>query len=270
MIEMGTIWDRTLAFVGDHLRAILPIAIFALLLPITLATLVSDASQGCAPAIDPLVGGIAALVLVLPTLWAQLALTALALQGPARPARAATGAFGRAVAAMLLLFAGVLVLVLPLILLGTGMVGVQDGCAAAAGDTPRIGLFAGLYVVALAIVAAVVMVRMTMLYPVIVAERGVIAAIRRGWAVSRGLFWKLVGVWLVFGLVYAVAWLAARSAFGAIFGLIAPDAGPFGVTTIVAALLVACVRVAFTVIVATFAALLYRAVTGGGGTRPGA
>lgn len=268
MIEMGTIWDRTIEFIGDHVRAITPIALLALWLPVTVSTLLSDAAQGCAPALNPMIAGIAGLVLALVTLWAQLALTALALERGA-PAGAATRAFGGTLGAMLLLFVAFVILALPLALLGATF-GMHDACAdasAASGD--HVNWTRGFYVVALAIVAGVVAIRLAMLYPVIVAEGGVIAAIRRAWALSRGLFWKLVGVWLVFGLVYAVAWLAARFAFGAILGLIAPGAGPFGVTTIIAAMLVAVVRVAFTVIVAVFAALLYRAATGAG-ARPAA
>ena len=273
MVDMGNIWDRTTAFIGEHARAVLPIALLALLLPTAVSNLVWGAAQRCDGTVSPLVAAIVSVVLVLPTLWAQLALTAVALMpgsGAAGAGREATGGFGRAVVAMLVVFAAFAVASIPLVLAmhAGGMAVVHTGCSAepAAADGHP-GWFVPLYGIALAIAAAFVSVRLTMLYPVVIAERRAVAAIGRAFRLSRGIVWKLIGVWLVFILVYAVAALAASTGLGTVFRLLAPNAGPFGVTTILVALLAAAVRTAFTVIVATFAALLYAAVTGAGAAR---
>lgn len=275
MVDMGNIWDRTTAFIGDHLRAVMPVALLALLLPTAVSNLVWGAAQRCDGTVSPLVAAIVSVVLVLPTLWAQLALTAVVLTPAGEAAgarREATAGFGRAVVAMLVVFAAFAIASIPLVLAmhAGGTAAVHTGCgagpAAAADGHP--GWFVPLYGIALAIAAAIVSVRLTMLYPVVIAERRAVAAIGRAFRLSRGIVWKLIGVWLVFILVYAVAALAASTGLGAVFRLLAPNAGPFGVTTILVALLAAAVRTAFTVIVATFAALLYAAVTGAGAARP--
>ena len=69
---------------------------------------------------------------------------------------------------------------------------------------------------------------------------------------------------ILFQLVKAIAELAAMLVFGSIGKMLVPEAGPFGVSTIVVAVLVASVGTAFWVIIATFTALLYRDVTGQG------
>ncbi|MBN8806713.1 MAG: hypothetical protein J0I47_00525 [Sphingomonas sp.] len=270
MVDMGNIWDRTVAFVGDHARAIVPVALLALLLPLSIGNVISGAAQACDDSINPLVAGVAGVVLVLPTLWAQLALSALVLapEGGAGPAhRAATAGLWRAIAAMLVIFVAFAIVAIPLALaMPAGAGAMRGGCdaAATAGQFHAVGWFLPLYGVLFAVAAVFVSVRLTMLYPVIVAERRSVGAIGRAFRLSAGITWKLIGVWLVFGIVYVIAWMAASSAIGAILRLLAPGAGPYAVTSILLAIIVAAVRTAFTVIVATFAAQLYCAVTGPG------
>ena len=70
------------------------------------------------------------------------------------------------------------------------------------------------------IVVVFIGIRLALLYPVIVAEGGVVAAIRRSWAVSRGIVWKMIGVWLLFGIVYFVALAAVTSGIGTVLGFV--------------------------------------------------
>jgi hypothetical protein len=270
MVDMGNVWDRTTRFIADNSRAILSIAVPGLLLPLAASRVVSGAMQDCGNAINPLAGGILSVVLMVPVLWSVLALTALAVSsgGVVEARRAALSSLGRAIAAIALIVAALIVVLLPLMLArsGNGPSFMVNTCAASAasaaqGNAP---VWVPVYGVVWLIVAVFIAARLTMLYPVVVAEGGVIGALRRTWRLSRGIVWKLIGVTILFQLVKAVAELATMLVFGSIGKILAPGAGPFGVSTIVVAALVACVGVAFWVIMATFTALLYRDVTAQG------
>ncbi|MEO5493480.1 MAG: hypothetical protein ABIR08_05585 [Sphingomonas sp.] len=275
MVNMGNVWDRTTGFIADNSRAILSIAVPGLLLPLAASRVVSGAMQDCGNAINPLTGGILSVVLMVPVLWSVLALTALVVSsgGAAEAGRAALSSLGRAIAAIVLIVAALIVVLLPLMLArsGSGPSFTVNTCAASAasaaqGNAP---VWVPVYGVVWLIMAVFIAARLTMLYPVVVVEGGVVGALRRAWQLSRGIVWKLIGVTILFQVVKAIAELAALLVLGSIGKMLAPEAGPFGASTIVVAILVACVGVAFWVIVATFTALLYRDVTGQG-LRPAA
>lgn len=269
MVNIGNVWDRTTAFIADNSRAILAIALPGIWLPLTASKVVNGAMQDCSAPMDPLAGGALTVVLMLPVLWGILALTALVVTGGgvAAARRASLGRLAQAVAAILLVVAVLVVAILPLMIvrLGNGPSFMASACADAAaasmqGANP--GWVWPVYGIAWLVVAVFVASRLFMLYPVIVADGGIIGALRRAWQLSRGIVWKLIGVSILFQVVKAIAELAAASGFGLVAKIAAPGAGPFAVSTIIVAALVALVGVAFWVIVATFTALLYREVTG--------
>jgi hypothetical protein len=273
MANMGNIWDRTSGFIGDHARRVIPVALAAVLLPSVISNVVWGASQQCDGSVNPFVAAIVTVVMTLVTLWAQLALTAMVVV-PTEPAGpVATRGIGRAILAMLALLVVFAVATAPVVLgiAASGGTLVHDGCDAnATFFTSHPNPFVMLYGILLVVVSAVVSVRLTLLYPVVIGENLAIGAIGRAFRLTRGITWKLIGVWLLFGLVNAIASAAVSSAFGAIFGLLAPNAGPFAVTSILVAILRAAVQTAFTVIVAVFSAQLYVAVTAPRGEQPAA
>jgi hypothetical protein len=261
MVNMGNVWDRTTEFLSANVGAWLPIALITMLLPNAVNTLIG----GAAATINPLVVQGYALVCALIALWGQLAVAALAL-GPdgerSRAMAAATGSFGRAVAAMLILLVGIAVLALPIVGVfvasGIDLAALRGGIAQA--DMSRgTALFVSLYGLLIGLVIVFVTIRLALLYPVIVAEGGVIAAIRRAWTLSRGIVWKMIGVWLLFVIVYLVAAAAITSGVGVVIGLFADMQNPFSVGRIIVAILSGAVTTAFTLIVAAFSAKLYRA-----------
>jgi hypothetical protein len=101
----------------------------------------------------------------------------------------------------------------------------------------------------------------TLLLPVVVAEGGVVRALRRSFAVSNGIAWKLLGVAILFVVVVIVAWLAVTSVFGTLFRFLDPDAGPFSVGSIVVAVLGALVTTMYYVLQSAFMAKVYRSAT---------
>lgn len=266
MVNMGNVWDRTTEFLGENLRAILPLASIAIFVPQSISGAMKLAGTGISPAVAQ---GIT-LALLLPTLWGQLAVTALALD-PAAGRQAAqslaTRRFGQALLATLILFV-VLVLAFAPVLgaLVAGGVDLKALTSPVPGVQPDISggvaAFVGLYGLAWLVFAAFVSVRFSLLlFPVVAAEGGVIGALRRAFALSNGIAWKLFGVALLFGLVMAIAWMAVTSVFGFLLGLLSGNGGAFGIGSVIVALLGGFVTTAYYVLQAAFMARVYRAAT---------
>jgi hypothetical protein len=266
MVNMGNVWDRTTEFLSDNLGAVLPIALLAIFVP----QAISGAIKLAGTAMDPALGQSIVLALLLPMLWGQLAITALALTPAAGRGGAqatATRRFLQALLAMLILFAVIVVLFLPIVLaLVASGVDLTALASASRGPMPDIAPatagFIGLYGLAWVIFAVFLSIRFsTLLIAVIAAEGGVVAALRRAFAVSNGIAWKLFGVVLLFGLVVGVASIAVTSVFGSLFRFVDPSAGPFGIGSIVVAVLGGLVTTLYYVIQSSFMAKVYLAAT---------
>ena len=268
-INMGTVWDRTTQFLTGTRRALTPIVLIAIFVPQLVTELAGQAhaALGDMPAQGLGLAGTVA------GIWGQLAVVALALDpdaGRGAAQRAATRAFVPALLLMLLLFVAFAVLAVPivatLVAAGADLSLFGRGAAVTPGSlnlSTGAGVFLTLYSLAVAIVVLVLSVRIIPLYPVLIAEGRGIGAIGRAIRVSRGIAWKLAGVWILFLVVFAVAAGAARTVFGSITALIASDGGGFGAVAIVTAIAGAVVGTIFSLIVAAFSAKVYRAVTAG-------
>lgn len=266
MVNMGTVWDRTTEFLSDHLNAILPIAVLAIFVPQSISSAIGPAKDALGPALTQ---GLVFLLL-LPILWGQLVIVALTVDpdsGRAAAQSLATRRFGQLLVAMLLVFAVLVLLSLPIFVAlaagGVDFAAMSSGSATAMPAlSPGLTGFVLIYALLLVAVLVFVSVRLsTLLFAVIAAEGGVIGALRRSFALTRGIFWKTFGVLLLFGMVLWVACMAVTFVFGALFRMLAPDAGPFGIGAIVVAILVGLLTTAYSVIVSIFSAKLYRAVT---------
>src|SRR3546814_20166423 len=80
-------------------------------------------------------------------------------------------------------------------------------------------LFVGLYSRALVIVVLWGMARLLPLNSVVVAERRGVGAIRRAFGLTRGLALRIVGVVILFFVVWGVSAMAATPVLGSIFKL---------------------------------------------------
>lgn len=266
MVNMGNVWDRTTEFLSDNLGAIVPIALLAIFVPQS----ISGSIKLAGTAVTPALGQGIMLALLLPILWGQLAIAALALRpdgGRAAAQSIATRRFPHYLLAMLILFAVLVVLVLPVILAlaasGIDLTALASGASGAKPDiSPALAAFVALYGLAWLVFAIFVSVRFsTLLVAVIAAEGGVGGALRRSLALSRGIAWKLLGVVLLFGLVAGVASIAVNSVFGTLFRLIDPAAGPFSIGSIIVAILGGLVTTAYYVLQSSFMAKVYLAAT---------
>ncbi|HEX4692972.1 hypothetical protein [Sphingomonas sp.] len=267
MVNMGNVWDRTTEFLSDNAAALWPIAALAVFVPQSVAALIGGAANG---GIAPIVVAATALVCALVSIWGQLAITALAIDpeaGRDRAIAAASANYLRAILAMLVLLVGLALLSLPIgatlaasgIDIGALRRGDQAALSSLSGGAAA---FVAIYAIALAVVALIVTVRVTLLlYPVVVAEKLGVGALRRAFMLSNGMAWKMFGVWLLFVIVYLVASAAVKSAIGGVLGLFLGNTQPFGLVAIVVALLSGLVTMAYVLVTASFFAKLYRAAT---------
>ena len=266
MVNMGNVWDRTTEFLSDNLSAVVPIALLTIFVPQS----ISDAIKLAGTAVAPGLGQAVMLALLLPMLWGQLAIAALALRPDAGRGAAqstATRHFLQYLLAMLILFAVLVLLFLPIILAlvasGVDLTALTSGSPGAKPDISSVMAgFIGLYGLAWLIFAVFVSVRFsTLLVAVVAAEGGLVSALRRAYALSRGIAWKLLGVVLLFALVVGVASIAVTSVFGALFRFLDPSAGPFAIGSIIVAILGGLVMTAYYVVQSSFMAKVYLAAT---------
>lgn len=260
MVSIGDVWDRTTEFVSDHLRNVLPIAILAILIPATISANSAAIGTADSPALR---AGIAALGLgaSLLSLWGQLAITSLAIDGVG--ARRATQRLGPAIGVFLLLGLGIAAIVLAAYIAAALIGGVDLSQVRWSAQAPQMppGIGWGFGLTMLIVLAALIaiLVRLAPLTAVIVAERRGAGAIARAFRLTHGLAWKLLGVVLLYAVVSIVSQWAATAVFGSVLSLIIGGEGPFSIARVVTSVIAAAVQTAFSVLAAAFAAKLYLA-----------
>lgn len=261
-ISMGNVWDRTTEFLGDHLSAIVPIALLAIVLPSALSTLIEPVTKtgGAAAVMVNLV----ALILGIAGIWGQLFVVALALQPGAGRGAAMQVAGARLLPLigiifilMLALFA--LMLPVPIALIVTGFDMRAAMLTAQPAVSPAAGWFITVYLIVLIPLMIFVTARLLLLTSVIVAERRGLGAIRRSFALTRGLVWKIIGMTILYGIVVLVAMMAARTVFGSVLRIVLGGEGLVTPATVLTALVLAIVQAIFVVLASAFCAKLYLA-----------
>ncbi|MFC3582087.1 hypothetical protein [Sphingomonas hylomeconis] len=263
MVNMGDVWDRATGFISDNLSVVLPIALFAIFLPSSLSASIAPIAKQ-SPTANTVVG-IVGLVLTLITLWGQLAIIALATEPRAgrQPAVAAANArilplIGLALITLIGFFA--LILPFPIVL---GLAGYDLQAAMNGEQVPLpdgTGGFVALYALFLLPLLIFLGARLALLTPVVVRERRGLGAFKRSFVLTRGIAWKVIGVMILYCIVFGVALLAARTVFGSILELVAGGEGTISVATVLTSVLVSAVQTAFIALSAAFLAKLYLAV----------
>lgn len=263
MVNMGTVWDRATEFLSDNLSAVVPLALFAIFLPMSIQANLDPLAKAGGPAAVAI--QIISLILSVVSLWGQIAIIALAIDPAAGRAPAILAANKRllpVIGVALLMLLGALLLAAP-IPIAMGMAGF-DFQAAMAGGQPDMPSgtagFVAVYGIALVIVLIALAARLALVNPAIICERRGVGVIRRSFVLTRGIAWKVVGVIILFAIVAIVAVLAAQTVFGSILQLIAGGEGDVSVATVLTSILVGAVTTGFTVLATAFTAKLYLAV----------
>lgn len=256
MFSLSLLWDRTTAFIADHLGAILPVAVLGLFLPTAALQSLMPFAAGHPPVVPVL------FVCGLASAWAQLVLIALSIDpaaGKTGAIRLATRRFPTQLGIGLLVGVMLLVALLPF--------GIAIGLAAAArGVAPTQNYLSNLptgvvlFLLGYALLFVVAMVwlgaRILPWSAVVLAERRGLRAITRAFRLTRGATFKLVGLILLYVVVAQVAQLAVTAVIGTVFGLFLDAPLPLILSKIAAAV----VGTVFGVIAAIYIGQLYLAL----------
>lgn len=265
MISIGEIWDRTMKVIGGRLTILLTLAFLLMIVP-PVVQAVLEAVNGTSFGLRSAKMAVS-LIVFLAASVAMIAMTAVA-SDPAVDREAALAA-GRArlgpfIGVSLVVGLAFALAALPGALL-LGMARFDLAQARLAGSQEGVNLvllgFGLLYFLALLPVMLWVAARLVPLGAVIVNERRGLGAIRRAFALTRGMGMKLMGVLILYTVVFLVVLTAATSVVGIVARLIVGGDGTM-VVEVVVALVTALVTAASSVLQAVFAAQFYLAARG--------
>jgi hypothetical protein len=261
-VEMERVWDRTAAFLRAHSRTLLAVAALAMFVPAVLAGLVEAAAVRAGSTVGG-AGMLVRLIASVLTLWAELAIVALAAGS------ASTRAALRQAGLRLPVVIGfALLLTLVMVLLSLPAVAILgaygfDFMAAADGEGANPSAVAaawiGLYLLVLLPLLLWIGARLSLVIPVVVEERRGLRAITRSFALTRGIAAKIIGMLLLYGVVSLVLTAAMQFAAGTVLAIIFGNGEGLGVASVLTLLLTALVEIAMAVLLWAFTGKLYLA-----------
>ena len=257
MVRMGDVWDRTTDVLSGRGRTLAGIAALAIFLPGVVRTGYSLYVGKDTPA-TALLGGLIAIIVSLAAVWGQLTLIALSTDPATTETQA--GATGRArllptIGVGLLIGIGFGVFLLPIFIALVGA-GWSPEAMQMPTLTPGQGGFIGLYTLACAIAFLWVAARLALWTAVMVNERLGIGAIRRSFALTRGITWRIIGVFVLYLIVLGISFSAVSAVTGVVFGLIL-GTGAKATVGFLAAVAGGAVAAIFSTVAAVFTAQLY-------------
>lgn len=266
LVRISDIWEQTREVLADRARALRPIGALAIFLPLAIQGAIK-AYGGASPGAAALAAVVALASLPL-LLWAVFTTVGMASDRTVNPRAADVAARRRVPAGLLAVLVAVAVALLAAVPILAAMAAGGYDFRAAAGGAGSTGpaelsigarLFVSLYGLFLFGFALWAGARLFVLNPVIALEHRGIGAFARSVTLTRGLTAKLMGVNLLFLLVWGVAAFAARAVIFVIFRLLLGP-GNIATATWLGGLADAAVTTAMVVIAAVFAARLHAAV----------
>lgn len=269
MVSVGTVWDRAVDFVRDHLGTVMPVLIVtqfaAPAVSGSLAGVRADATGGLAAGL-----GLLSLATMIISLWGALYLVGFAAQPSGREDRhaamaTATNRFLPLIGISIVALVALGILALPGILLavasGFDFMAIANGASVQPAEFGKLGS-AGLYFLVFALFILWLSARLLPINAVVAMERRGLGAFGRAFALTRGLTWKLIGLILLYAIVAGIAVSAAQFVFGAVVALIVGDSGGLSVAAIAGAVAVSAVSSVLALYQSAFIGKLYRAIVG--------
>lgn len=261
---MTRVWDATSEFLNERASAVFALAGMLIFAPTLVSGLIERmVTPGTPVAVAAQLLG---LVFSLVSTAGALAITALAIR-PMSPGSAAGIAARR-----LLPFLGISILLLFVVFLaaipfiGIMIAGGVDLSAFSADGTsmPDIGAGVAFGLVGYALVYLGVLIwaaaRLAVLAPVIVAERHGFGAIGRAWSLTRGHALRIVGVFILYGIVALVLTGGIGAAAGAIGAILGAGQPGFSFGAIFVAAVLAVISAVLSVVQSAFTGKLYLAL----------
>jgi hypothetical protein len=266
MAKMSIVWDRTTAFVGEHLGALVPLALAAFVAPGVINNVVSVLSATASPGLRLALGAMVVLLSIL-SFWGSLTVIALAT-GSGSLADAGRLAARRLPAALLVsigigLAAAVAMLPVPLILAARGydLMAIAAGQGSAMTIDPQTSSMVALWALVLFLAFFFLFTRLLLVSTVVLREGRLFGAIGRSWALTRGHGWRILGLLLLFLLIGGVAQLAAKAVFGSVFALLLGNAPGLTLAMLLTTIVAAIVQAAVVLLLAAFQGKLFVALT---------
>lgn len=259
-LSISRAWDETLEIFRRDGGLLVSVALALIVLPAIVVGIVAPPEPGAtasgAAQLLRLAAGLIAVV-------GQLALIRLAL-GPSTTVGDAIshGArrFPSALGAILILILIMAVIIIPVM----GVVAVLAGVDPATMETrptPQVGLL----ILIMCLVALVISVRFTLISSVASAEAiGPLAIVKRSWNLTRGHFWRVLGL-VALLLIAAVVLLMTAGLLGGLFArIVSSDIQPFSLAALIVSLIAGVAQGAFSVLASVMLARVYAELAGGG------
>lgn len=267
-VKIGAVWDSSTQVLGGRTGVLMPIAALGFFLPSvvqSVAGLAVNENNVLHIGLTALIALAAAVMMI----WGQMAVMAVATHPATTRADAIRQGWVRLLPVLgIALIIAVIALVLFLPIIGSLVAAGFDFAAAAAtqGNAARMPALSGstaafvvLYSLALFILAIWASARLMLVYAVVLNERLGLGAIRRSIRLTQGLTLKLIGVMILFGIVFLVVLLAAQGVVGVVARLLL---GSSGVAVALAGIAGAAVNAVLLTVAYVFAARLYVATAG--------
>jgi hypothetical protein len=261
-LSATTAWNETMAFFRREAGLIMPIALLLLAVPsAALQLVVPTPPAGQAPGLGLWV--ILLPLVVIASIIGTVAISFLALRpgtSVGEGLQVGIRRFLPLLGASILIGIAAFILMIPLALLFIG-----DVSAGGAVDPGRLSLF----VLAFLVISLFFWVRLMLMTPVAAIEGlGPIALIRRSWSLTRGHFWKLLGLFLIVSIIGFIILFVVTTIIGllvlALAGPMEPGSTSFIVMTILSSLLSAV----FSAILITLLSRIYAQLSGEPAARP--
>ena len=257
-LSISKAWDQTRDIFRRDGSLLVSVALALIVLPEVVVGLIAPPQT---PPTTSSTDGLLRLAAGLIALVGQLALIRLAL-GPSTTVGAAIGhgtrRFPATLGAVVLLILALGVLMVPLIIILTLVLGVDAEALRANPLQAGAGMFAIITLVILAI-----SVRFTLVSPVASAEDiGPIAILKRSWNISGGHYWRLLAFILLMLVAMILLVITAGFLGGLLVRVISPEVEPFSLGALILALFGGVAQGAFSVLGAVMLARIYAQVAG--------
>jgi hypothetical protein len=259
-LSISRAWDEALEIFRRDGGLLISVALALIVFPAIIAGIVAPP----APAATVSTGAkILRLVVGLVAVVGQLALIRLAL-GPSTTVGNAIshGArrFPSAIGAILLLILIMAVIIIPVMGVLAVLMGV-DPATMESRPSPQVGLL----VIIIGLLALAISIRFTLISPVASAEPiGPFAIVKRSWALTKGHFWRILGL-VVLLLIAAVFLLMTAGLIGGLLArLVSSGIEPFSIAALIVALIAGLAQGAFSVLASVMLARVYAELAGGG------
>ena len=253
-LSIGKAWEETSAFLGREAKLVAPVALATFALPAILAGwAVPKGATGSG-------AGLLMILVLLVTLIGQMTVILLV-----NGWRGSIGqAMGKAARRLPVLVAALVIAFLPAVIIailafGGSLVGagITDPAALTPEMLARMPAFLW-GVLLLTILMIVLGVRMFPLSAITASEpAGPIAMLKRSWQLTRGVFWRLLALVLLLGLVALVLDWAATAVVGSIAALVAGEPSAFNTSALLIALATGFVGALVSTVSAAMAGRVY-------------